>query len=69
MGQAASLYGVRVGVCPGVRPEGWVRCFAHPLGGVECSGHGQYPVFAPGSSEVAVEVSGLFVYNLPHSYF
>ena len=34
-------------MCPGVGPEGWLRCFAHPLGGVVCRGHAQYPVFAP----------------------
>ena len=46
-GKACSLYGVRVGVCPGVGPEGWLRCFAHPLGGVVCRGYVQCPVFAP----------------------
>ena len=62
------LYGVRTGVCPGVGPEGWLRRFAHALGGVVCRGHGtvpcfcsQHPVFAPGSSEVAVGIFGLFV--------
>ena len=59
-------------MCPGVRPEGWLRWFAHPLGGVVCRGHAQYPAFvpafAPGSSKVAVGFSGLFVsfvQNLP----
>ena len=60
-GQACFLYGMRVGVCPGVRPEGRLRCFAHPLGGVVCRGHVQYPAFAPGSSKVAVGFFGLFV--------
>ena len=46
-GRAGSFYGVRVGVCPGVGPEGWLRCFAHPLGGGVCRGHAQYPAFAP----------------------
>ena len=46
-GQAGSLCGVRVGVCPRVGLEGWLSCFAHPLGGVECRGHEQYPAFAP----------------------
>ena len=45
-GGACSLHGVRVGVCPGVGWEGWLRCFAHPLGGVVCRGHAQYPAFA-----------------------
>ena len=35
---------------PRVRPEGWLRCFAHPLGGIVCRG----PAFAPGSSKVTV---------------
>ena len=26
-------------VCPEVRPEGWLRWFAHPLGGGVCRGH------------------------------
>ena len=47
-------------MCPGVGPEGWLRCFAHPFGGVgvlgacavPCFGS-QHPVFAPGSLEVA----------------
>ena len=34
-------------MCPGVWPEGWLRLFAHPLGGVECRGHTQYPALAP----------------------
>ena len=53
---------------PEVRPEGWLRCFAHPLGGVVHRGHVQYPAFAPGSSKVAVGFLGLFVsfvQNLP----
>ena len=37
-GRAGSSYEVRVGVCPGVGSEGWLRCLAHPLGGVECRG-------------------------------
>ena len=32
---------------------GWLRCFAHPLGGGVCRGHTQYLVFVPGSSKVA----------------
>ena len=34
-------------MCLGVRPEGRLRCFSHPLGGVECRGCAQYPAFAP----------------------
>ena len=44
--QAGSLYGVRVGMCPGVRPEGWLRCFAHPLGGAGCRGACTVPCFS-----------------------
>ena len=67
-GWAGSSYGVRVGVCPGVGSEVWLKWLAHPWGGVECRGRSQYPVFAPGSSEVAVGylVSVyLVVQNLP----
>ena len=66
--QAYFLYGVRVGVCPGVRAEGWLRCFAHPLEGGVCRAHAQYPAFTPdmlfllpGSSKLAVGFFGLFV--------
>lgn len=41
-------YGVRVGVCSGVRLEVWLGGFAHPLGGSVCRWHVQYPAFAPG---------------------
>ena len=34
---------------PGVRLEAWLRCLAHPLGGVECKGHAQCPAMAPGT--------------------
>lgn len=34
-------------MCPGVRPEKWLRWFAYLLCGVECSRLAQYPVFAP----------------------
>ena len=34
-------------MCPGVRPEEWLRGFAHHFGGVVCRGHAQYTVFAP----------------------
>ena len=33
-------------MCPGVGLEGWLGCFAHPLGAVVCRGHAQYPAFA-----------------------
>ena len=46
-GQTCSLHRVRVGVCPGVRPEKWFRWFAHLLCGVEGGGLAQYPAFAP----------------------
>ena len=61
-------------VWPGVRPEGWLRCFSHPLGGVVCRGHDQYPVFAPNPLlllqalpmwQLGFLVSVSFVQNLP----
>ena len=33
--------------CPGLWPEGWLSCFAYPLGSIVCRGHAQYPAFAP----------------------
>ena len=47
-GQACSLYGVREGVSRVQEPGGrlWLKWFAHPLMGVECRGHVQYPAFA-----------------------
>ena len=42
---------MRVGGCPEVWQERWLRCFAHPLGGIE------HTAFSPASLEVAV---GLF---------
>lgn len=53
---AGSLYAVRLGVCPGVGLEVGLRCFAHLFVVLSAAGHAQYPVFAPGSSEVAVGV-------------
>ena len=35
-------------MCSGVRPEGWLRCFAHPSGGVELE-----KAMAPHSSTLA----------------
>ena len=61
--------------------EGWLRWFAHPLGGAVCRGHVQYPAFAPGSSKVAVGGFGLFwsricpnytwmqLFLVPYSFF
>ena len=46
-GRAGSLCGVRVGVYPEVRLEGWRRWSAPPFGGVESRGHVQDPAFAP----------------------
>ena len=39
--------------------------YHHPVGGVGCRGHAQYPTFAPGSSEMAVGFFGLFVGKIP----
>ena len=48
-------------MCPGVVPEGWLRWSAHPLGGVVCRGHAQYPALDPRSSKEAVGFFDLFV--------
>ena len=61
-GQACSLYWVRVAVCPRVKPEGWLKWLAHPLGSTVCRGHVQYPAFAPCSSKVAVGILGLCIF-------
>ena len=53
-------------MCPGVGPEGWLRWSAHPFGGVECSGHAQYPTFTPSSSEVAAGIL-VFLYRIVHN--
>ena len=52
---------------PGVRPEGWLRWSAHPLGGAVCRDHVQDPAFAPDNSEVAVGflLYLYLVHNLP----
>ena len=64
-GEACSLYGgIGRSMARGMW-EWWLRCFAHPSGGVECRGHTQYPAFAPGSSKVAVGPFGLYTQNLP----
>ena len=52
-------------MCPGVRLEGWLRCFAHRLGGVVCRGYARDPAFAPGSSDLAVGVFGSFCVFCP----
>ena len=46
VGRAGSLCEVRVGLCPGVGPEGMAWVFCPPLCGIECRGHAQYPTFA-----------------------
>ena len=43
---SSSLYRVRVGMCPGIRLEGWLRWFAHPSVGGTCRGASEYPAFA-----------------------
>ena len=69
---AGSLYRVREGCVQGVGPEGCLRQFPYPLVAIVCRGHGQVPcwcchppAFAPGSSEVAVKLSGLSVSPSP----
>ena len=62
MGQRAlSLHGVRVGLCPGIGLEGWLRWFVHLFvvsnagGRVRSPAFAPYPIlFASGSSEIAV---------------
>ena len=67
-GQACSLYEVRVGVCPGIMPEGWLRCFTHPLGGVVCRRLVQYPVLLQPLQKWQLGFFGLCIFgvqNLP----
>ena len=47
--QGASWFRIweKVGACPGVWLEGWLRWSAHPFGGIECRGDAQCPAFAP----------------------
>jgi len=59
-GQGGSIYGVNLGLCPGVGPEGWLGWFAHPE--LVLSAGGMWntlllfltPTFVPSSLEVAV---------------
>ena len=39
---------MRIGVCPGVGLQGWLRWFAHHLSGGVCRERVQDPAFAPG---------------------
>ena len=74
-GQACSFYGVRVGVCPGVGFKRWLRCFAHPFGGIVCRGHAPHPqLFLQFLQKVAVFLISLHLlgpkFPQPnHSYF
>ena len=43
--QVGSLHRRKVGVYPGVGPDGWLRWFAHPLSGVVFKGHAQFLAF------------------------
>ena len=52
-GRTDSLYGMRVRADLGVRQK-WLRWSAHPLGGVVCRVHAQYPAFSPSTPEGAV---------------
>ena len=77
-----SFYSVKVGICPGVGPQGWLRCFAHPFG-MLCAGSMhiffcfRIPAFAPCSLEMAVEIFWSFcvfcqkfaLTAIAHSYF
>ena len=55
-------------MCSGVRAEGWLRWFAHPLGGVVCRGHTQYLAFAADSSKVAFFWSFYVLLSIIFSY-
>ena len=81
---AGSLYGVKTGVCPRIGLEGWLKWFAHHLGGIEgrvgctvpCFCSCQHLVFAPGSLEVAIGLFWSFCIFCPfapavlaHTYF
>ena len=73
--QACSFYGVRAGLCRGLGPEGWLRCFTHPSGAGVCKRYAQHPAFVPDSLFLLLTLQkwqwgffGLFVsfiYNLP----
>ena len=52
-GRTDSLYGVRVRADLGASQK-WLRWSAHPLGGVVCRVHAQYPAFSPSTPEGAV---------------
>ena len=59
---------------PDVRPGGWVRCFAPPLGGVVCRGHVLYPAFALGFGQLGFWSVCIFCPKFAatahaHSYF
>ena len=59
-------------MCPGFRPEEWLKCSAYPLGGVKFRGHAWYPVFPP-DTLIYVPISsevlggGVFLYPLVHN--
>ena len=53
-------------MCPRVGLVGWLGWRAHPFGGGVCKGHAQYPIFASGSSEVAIGLL-VFLYTLVHN--
>lgn len=57
---AGPLNGERVGVGPGLRPEGCLRRSAHPLSDAVCRDRGQDPVLLPAPDKWQL-VSGLFV--------
>ena len=70
--QSVSLCAMRVGVCPEVGLEGWLRWFAHPLVVFSAgSMHSPQPLsptpcFPPNSSEVEV-VCLVFLYLVVHN--
>ena len=54
-GQAGSLYGLRVGVGPGIWPEGGLRWAGTPLV-VLSAGSCKHPAFALGTSGIAAGI-------------
>ena len=79
-GQACSLYGVTVGVYPGFGPEGKLKWFAHPLGGIVCRGHARHSVHSKVAvldffislyllSRICTNCTCMQLFLIPYSFF